>query len=273
MFSLFYASCSKEVCPAYFSSFQPKQGSANKFFAYFEPEGEEETGDDIYADGAFLTPELGEDTTLIAQQDTFKNRYGLLVFADGTEPIALDESYKSSKRKNGTVRKGSFLSDIFSSPKRRRNANYPKRVSTKNPRPFKVEEIEEDSTHQIVQKKEPPKLADQLYYEMEFGNPDAVDSAAVETQNAGDTLAPELTEEELAEETGKKGKKKKRKKKKNKKKNKGEAEATEDDFTDTEVVSEDLVKPKKQKKKKEKKKKKDKKKKEIPEITNPEDDT
>ncbi len=32
----FVVSCNKKVCPAYLSSFQPKQGTAHKFFAYTE---------------------------------------------------------------------------------------------------------------------------------------------------------------------------------------------------------------------------------------------
>jgi len=262
----FVVSCNKKVCPAYLSSFQPKQGSANKFFAYFEPEGEMAEGEDMYVDDTFLAPDFGSDSTLLAQEDTFKNRYGLLVFSDGSEPVPPDVDYKNHRNKNGIVKKDNFLSNIFSSPRKRRNANNPKRVSTKNPRPFKVEEAEEDSTHQIVQKKEPPKLADQLYYEMEFGDPDAIDSTAVETQNAGDSLATENSEEVLEEETGEKGKKKKKKKRKRKKKKrkkKGKA-ATEEDFSDTEIISEDLVLPDKKKKKKKKKADKE---------SKPEDDT
>ncbi|UZR92484.1 hypothetical protein [Chondrinema litorale] len=255
------SSCTRKVCPAYLSSFQPQRGAPNEFFAYFKPEGEGESGDesseDVYADDSFLAPSFDEDTLALAKEDTFKNSYGLLVFANGEEPVESKLMQSTVRNKNGIVKKSNFFTKIFSSQKKRRNANYPKVVSTKNPRPFKVEDVEDDSTHQLVQKKEPPKNADQWYYEMEFGSPDSTnaqtDSMAVENQNAGDSLASENVEEDL-EENGKKGKKKKRKKKKKekkKKKKKGEAvEAEDEEDSFTEYVGSESLKEKKKKKKK-----------------------
>lgn len=256
-----FSSCTRNVCPAYLSSFQPQRGAPNQFFAYFKPEGEGETEstEDVYADDSFLAPSFEEDTLALAKEDTFKNSYGLLVFANGEEPMESKLMKNTVRNKNGIVKKSNFITRIFSNPKKRRNANYPKVVSTKNPRPFKVEEAEEDSTHQLVQKKEPPKNSDQWYYEMQFGNPDAVDSTNVEEQNAGDSLATETTEENLenlSKKERRKKRKEERKEKKRKRKNKkGDADLKEDDemITDdsfTEYVGEESLKEKKKKKKK-----------------------
>lgn len=251
-------SCNRKVCPAYHSSFQPKQGTANEFFAYFKPAGGEgevdESSDDIYTDDTFLAPSFEEDTVLIAKIDTFKNSYGLLVFANGEEPMDTPLMKSASKNKHGVTRKSNFFNRIFSNDTKRRNTNYPKVIKTKNPRPFKTEDVEGDSTHQLIQKKAPPKNADQYYYELEFGSMDAVDSLSNtdEVQQAGDSIATEQTEEELVETNKKDKKKKKRKEKKNKRKkkkrNKSDAALDDEDFT--ELIGEDNLKEKKKKKKK-----------------------
>lgn len=190
------SSCRKNTCPTYLTTFQFDKKAPNQFFAYFKADQtEEETIESgAFSSDSFLAPEMDmEEQEVVEENDTLKNGFGLLVFEFGEEPSDIDIMKGVSRNKHGIIKKGDgFLSNIFPK-KKRRYSNRPRIVSMKNPRPFKKveDDSESDSTHQMVQKKEPPKNTDQYMYELEFGNPDAVN----------DSIPPENAEEEVEENT------------------------------------------------------------------------
>eukprot|EP01024_Parvocaulis_polyphysoides_P042773 TRINITY_DN3903_c1_g1_i2.p1 TRINITY_DN3903_c1_g1~~TRINITY_DN3903_c1_g1_i2.p1 ORF type:complete len:265 (-),score=60.06 TRINITY_DN3903_c1_g1_i2:215-940(-) len=187
-----------------------------------------------------------EEESAIEENDTLKNAFGILVFEYGEEPSDTDIMKGVTRNKHGIIKKGDgFLSNIFPK-KKRRYSNRPRMVSMKNPRPFKKVkgESESDSTHQMVQKKEPPKNTDQYMYELEFGNPDAVKDSIPPESAEGDIEEENTEELETVEGTDKDGNKSKKSKKKKKKKK------------DKKAAKESKVKPKKEKKSKKKTKEK-----------------
>jgi hypothetical protein len=228
----FLGACTRYVCPTYQSALQPKPQTPHTFFAYFNPKAQD--------NGAGTLPPDSFDSLIEEEEQPqpevpLKNAHGLLVFAEGEEPSLYSTRRNTVVNKNGVHVRKTNMGMVLRGKIPDRKSNYPRLVSTKNPRPFPPSGLaEDDSTVQLLIAKLPPPNFDQLFYDIGFGPKEqaATDSLAEpeEDPEAGLTFAeqPLVNDAPVAEESGKKGKKGKKegkgkKDKKNRKEKKSDA--------------------------------------------------